>query len=152
MKEIHAGFIDGLTTEQISIFADPKFNAKQMYQLRNGFNSKLSIEQVKSYADPFLSPADMYSCRNCFSKGIQNPQLFDNVLARYKGMGIIEEQAAILAKAASNGVPISKLDVITKKNFSTEQIEFLIGNLQKNKKPEDKDTEISVNKWEKGER
>ena len=57
------GFQDGLTIEQIKLYAKPKFNRSQMQEIREGFKSGLSKEQVQMYAKPKFDYEQMYEIR-----------------------------------------------------------------------------------------
>ena len=47
---IARGFDDGLTEEQVALYAKPAFNSNQMCEIREGFEAGLTIEQVRTYA------------------------------------------------------------------------------------------------------
>lgn len=49
MFEIHEGFKTGLTIEQVKLYADPKFTAWQMYEIREFIieNKNLHIDTLK---------------------------------------------------------------------------------------------------------
>lgn len=55
MEEIRLGLDDGLTEEQIELYADPKFNANQMAEIRGGIECGLTEEQIRIFAKPELS-------------------------------------------------------------------------------------------------
>ena len=67
--------------------------------------------------------------RKYLENGVRNIKAYNDAIARYNELPA--EQSILLAKAASNGISLAKLDVIANGHFSTEQIEFLIGNLPK---------------------
>ena len=52
IEEIRKGFENGLTIEQVKVYADPKFDNNQMEEIREGFENGLTADQVKFYADP----------------------------------------------------------------------------------------------------
>ena len=52
MREIENGFKNGLSEEQIDVYARPEFNESQMYAIRMGFVNGLSMEQISIYAKP----------------------------------------------------------------------------------------------------
>ena len=47
MDEICIGFENGLTVEQISVYAGKGFDFKQMCEIRLGFEHGLTINQIK---------------------------------------------------------------------------------------------------------
>lgn len=89
LKEIHIGIAEGLSPEEIAVFAKPEFHAMQMNALRycvsccdlqpeqlavianpafgavqmdiirTGFEKGMSMEQIKSFAQPGLTPNQM---------------------------------------------------------------------------------------------
>ena len=61
--EIKAGFEDGLTMEQVKLYADTKFDGDQMYEIREGFENGLTMEQVKFYANPNFDEDQMLQIR-----------------------------------------------------------------------------------------
>lgn len=50
--QITKGAEDGLTQEEIGIYANPKYHWRQMQEIRSGFTDGLSMEQVKTYTNP----------------------------------------------------------------------------------------------------
>ena len=63
LEEIHKGINHGLTKDEFSVYADSKFTAEQMEQLRIGFELGLSVNQVQSYANPYYAPYIMAVAR-----------------------------------------------------------------------------------------
>ncbi len=49
MYEIEKGFEDGLSLEQVQLYAKPEFDDDQMEEIREGLSSGLSIEQILSH-------------------------------------------------------------------------------------------------------
>ncbi len=47
MEQVKLGLENGLTTEQILVYADEKYNVEQMKELRLGLENGLTEEQVK---------------------------------------------------------------------------------------------------------
>ena len=138
LEEFYKGM---LTIEQVHIFAVPDFTATQMQEIRRGFVNGLQTEDVLLYADSKLSDEEMKSIRKLLEEGMQHIDLYKNALIHYNLLGIPEERAKVLAEAAHKGVSINKLDVIAKGHFTAEQTEFLISNIQKNtneKRPDNK--------------
>ena len=58
-KQVREAFENGLTVEQVELFARPEFTKLKMYQLRLAFEKGLSIEQVKVIANPKFSSNKM---------------------------------------------------------------------------------------------
>ena len=129
MHQIREGFTNGLSNDQIRIYADPEFSCEQMIQIRFGFQNRLTKEQVQQYAHEQFQSSKMEVMRKLLESGIRDVNIYEKAIGRYNGLPA--EQSAILAKAADSGISLAKLDVIANGHFSTEQIEFLIGNLPK---------------------
>ena len=130
MEQIRTGLKNGLSGEQIGIFAKKEFDAEQMSQIRHGLEHKLTTEQVQQFAIPEISSVKMGFLRCLLEDGvIKDVESYSNALNRYNGLPA--EQSKLLANAAGNGISITKLDVIAKGQFSVEQMEFLLSNLQK---------------------
>ena len=70
MKEIREGFKNKLTIEQVKLYANPNFDDNQMYEIREGFENGLTMEQVKLYANPNFDDFQMYHIRDSFEDGL----------------------------------------------------------------------------------
>ena len=71
MYEIFEGFfVNRLPMEQVKIYADTKFDSKQMKEIREGFENGLTIDQVKLYANPNFDDFQMYHIRDSFEDGL----------------------------------------------------------------------------------
>lgn len=55
MEQIQLGIKQGLTTEQIKLYANPKLDDYQMLEIRKGLEHGLTIEQAKFCANPTLN-------------------------------------------------------------------------------------------------
>ena len=75
MKRIRYGFENGLTMDQVKLYADPKFEWNQMYQIKKGFENGLTMEQVKLYADPKFEWNQMEEMRKGFENGLTMDQV-----------------------------------------------------------------------------
>lgn len=80
MREIRDGFKKGLSMEQISVYAKPEFNSNQMEVLKDGLEIGLSIEQVSSYANPKFDDIQMYRIEEGYRAGLSAEQV--NVYAK----------------------------------------------------------------------
>jgi len=63
MFEIRYGFENGLSIEQIKLYANPKFGSWQMKEIRLGFEQGLTIEQIQVYTDPDFDYEQMEEIR-----------------------------------------------------------------------------------------
>lgn len=75
LKEIETGIKDGLTKEQIAVYADPKFDEHQMNALRYGYKEGLSIEQNKIVADQRFTCFQMWGIRDGIKKNLSKEQM-----------------------------------------------------------------------------
>ena len=74
MSQIILGLDDSLgyplSIEQVSLYANPKFNVYEMQEIRSGLESGLSIEQVSLYADERFDWDQMGQIRWGLEKGL----------------------------------------------------------------------------------
>jgi hypothetical protein len=63
MNEFRRGFEHGLSENQVRTFANPKYDADQIYQICAGFVNRLSSDQVAVFADPKFDSEQMKSMR-----------------------------------------------------------------------------------------
>ena len=68
LKQIGLGFINGLSLEQIQIYANPAFTPAQMKQIGLGFKDGLTKEQVVAYANPKIDSLKMSKLRVAMKK------------------------------------------------------------------------------------
>ena len=64
MEEIRGGFAQGLTIDQVKVYAKPEFNSCQMDVIRRGFKMGLTMEEVKLYANPKFKWQQMWKIRD----------------------------------------------------------------------------------------
>ncbi len=62
--------LEGLTIDQVKVYADPKFSDKQMYQICTGFEDGLSMKQIKVFARPEFDWKQMEMIRIDFKHGL----------------------------------------------------------------------------------
>ena len=75
MSQIRLGYKNGLTDEQVKVYATKAFRSDQMKQIRIGFESNLNDEQVKAYAKSQISSTQMEMIRKAFEEnGELTPQ------------------------------------------------------------------------------
>lgn len=69
LSQINQGMkLDGLSEQQVKIYAKKEFDADQMQQIRHGFLDRLSIKQVLLYARPEFTEVQMEKVREMFEK------------------------------------------------------------------------------------
>lgn len=75
LYEIRLGLQNGLTKEQVSLYAKPEFGDLQMNQIRLGLERGLSIEKVKIYARPEFLSTQMAVIREALESGLTIDQV-----------------------------------------------------------------------------
>lgn len=75
LDEIAAGIRDGLTEEQIGVYAKPEFSPIQMNSLRYALTSSLTPEQIARIADPAFDSVQMDVIRAGFEAGLTREQM-----------------------------------------------------------------------------
>jgi hypothetical protein len=68
MMGIRSGFENGLTFEQVKLFADERFDWEQMIEIRLGFENGLTFEQIAVYADKRFHWKKMWAIRGLLEK------------------------------------------------------------------------------------
>ena len=75
LSEIAAGFRDGHSWREISVYAKPEFSSLQMGAIRYALASDLTPEQIDLIADPRFTPVQMDILRCCFLTGMNTKQV-----------------------------------------------------------------------------
>lgn len=80
MFQIHQGLENGLSIEQVSLYAKKEFNYEQMEQIHDSFydcsnHDGLSIEQVSVFAKKEFSDRQMMIIIDAFHKGLTIEQV-----------------------------------------------------------------------------
>lgn len=75
LEEVAGGFRDGLTTEQIDVYAKPEFTAIQMNSIRYSFGAGLTAEQIAFQANPAFDAIQMDIIRAGFQAGMTMDQV-----------------------------------------------------------------------------
>lgn len=75
LKQIQWGFENGLTPEQVGVYAKQEFDWVQMYEICKGFEHSLSMEQVSVYAKPELRSDQMRRIRAGFEHDLSMEQV-----------------------------------------------------------------------------
>lgn len=63
LEELKWGLEDGLTIEQVEVYANEKFDFSQMREIRLGLENDAVKNYIKLYANPDFSNAQMYQIR-----------------------------------------------------------------------------------------
>ncbi len=69
-EEVYLGFINGLSLEQVKVYANEEFRVTQMGQIRLGLENGLTLEQVKVYADKKFDYLQMNQIRLGLEHGL----------------------------------------------------------------------------------
>lgn len=75
VKQVRIAIENGLSYEQINVFAKPEFGGKKMAQMRTGFEYGLGVEQVQVYAKPVLSVLQMKHLKLALVSGLPIEQV-----------------------------------------------------------------------------
>lgn len=75
LDEIIGGRRDGLTKEQVDIYAKPEFTGLQMSAIRYAYERGLSQEQIDLLAKPEYGPVQMDVLRSAFQAGLSIEQV-----------------------------------------------------------------------------
>ena len=67
---LNKDFGKSLTIEQVKVYADPKFDDDQMFQIRKGLEEGLTIKQIKVFAKPEFDCCQMEEIREGFKNGL----------------------------------------------------------------------------------
>ena len=73
--EIREDFENGLTFEQVKLYAKPEYEYGQIINIRRGLENGLSMEQVQLYAKPDLEKWQMAQIRKGFENGLSDEQV-----------------------------------------------------------------------------
>jgi hypothetical protein len=65
---ISLGLKNGYSTDQVALYADPKFDGYQMGQILRAFEDGLTEDQVAVFADPTIKYEDMRVIRHRLSQ------------------------------------------------------------------------------------
>lgn len=104
MREIRCGFNEGLSIEQVSVYAKPEFTCVQMSEIESGFKKGLSIEQISMYAKPEFYDYQM----NQICRGFKN--------------GLSMEQVSVYAKPEFNTGQMRLIEDGFRNKLSMEQV------------------------------
>ena len=133
MNEIKNGFENGLSEEQVDVYAKPEFNESQMRKIRMGFESGFSMEQVSVYAKPEFDSYQMGVIRNGFENGLSmeqvsvyaKPEFNSNQMEVLKGgleIGLSIEQVSSYANPKFNEIQMYRIGEGYNAGLSAEQV------------------------------
>jgi hypothetical protein len=69
LRQVLLGFKQGLTEDEISVYAKTEFDYTQMHEIRLGFVRKLDVEKIKEYANPEYTRIQMRAIRAGYMLG-----------------------------------------------------------------------------------
>jgi len=120
MKHITEGLQDGLTDEQVKLYAKPEFKDSQMYVIREGLEHGLSNEQVKLFTKPEFDSYQMDQIRLGLEDGLSKEQL--NLYAKPE---FDDSQMLEIRWGFKNGLPVDQVKLYAKPELSTNQMESI---------------------------
>ena len=118
MNQICRGFKNGLSMEQVSVYAKPEFNSNQMKLIEDGFRNKLSMEQVKAYAKPEFDPNQMWEIEN----GLDEYKLSIEQVGTYAKPEFDFNQMFEIRRGFINGLSMEQVGMYAKPELSANQI------------------------------
>ena len=105
-----------------------------MQEIRYGFEQGLSLQQVATYAYPNIGAYTMIERRTKIET--QNKNLQNELRNKYRNLS--SSQIKKLTSASLNGFSEKQIDMLAKKNFTDDEMEFIIKNLQRKEEAYDK--------------
>ena len=120
MRKIRMGFESGFSMEQVSVYAKPEFNSDQMGVLKDGLERGLSIEQVSSYANPKFDDFQMYRIGEGYGAGLSAEQV--NVYAKPEFNSV---QMKLIEDGFRNKLSMEQVKAYAKPEFNSKQMEVL---------------------------
>lgn len=112
------GYYNGLTTEQVKFYANPKFNSYQMYKIINAFKNGLTEEQVKCFAKPDLSARQM----EIICSGLEAGYLSVNQSNIYATTLFNDDQTYRVVEGYRKGLTTEQIEFYAKPIFDAEQM------------------------------
>lgn len=121
---------DELTPQQFDLLADHRMSSAQMEEIRFGFKDGLSAEQVALYAHPDMKPSEMDLCRIALQKGLGYPEI-NNLLKETKELSWSDSRKRLNAKAYGcsgykNGCDFVIWKTIAGKGITENQVKQLL--------------------------
>lgn len=120
LKQIQWGFENGLTPEQVGVYAKSEFTREQMEQIRVGVENRLSMEQVSMYAKPEFTYGQMVAIRLGFEKRLSMEQV-----SVYAKREFIEQQMHEIRVGFENGLSMEQVAVFVKPEFGWYQMQTI---------------------------
>lgn len=122
-QQIESGIKEGLTFEQISVYAQSGFSAVQMAQIRANYTLNIPMEQVSLYADRRFNPKQMEE----IAKGltITDKENISDYVKLYADPNFTWEQMKALRLTLKNAISLDEFKIIAKLDFSAEQIQII---------------------------
>lgn len=128
MCEIRLGLEHGLTQKQIAVYADPRFNSGQMREIHWGLENGLSKEQVALYADPQFNTDQMDEIRWGLEDGLTQEQI-----ALYANPQYTWEQMDEIRQGLEDGLTQEKVAQYADPKFLWRQMNEIRTRLDKQK-------------------
>ena len=120
MEQIRVGFENRLSMEQLSVYARKEFTWEQMREIRVGFENRLSMEQVSMYAKPEFTYGQMVAIRLGFEKRLSMEQV-----SVYAKREFIEQQMHEIRVGFENGLSMEQVAVFVKPEFGWYQMQTI---------------------------
>lgn len=117
LKIIKKGLKNGLSTEQVSLYAKPEFNEFQMDEILNGFENHIPDNLVALYANPVYDTLQMSVMRTGFINGVTKEQA-----SIYSDPEYTAQQMHIIMHGFVLHLPIEEINIYADKKFDADQM------------------------------
>lgn len=113
---LQAFYFEGLTIEQVKLFAVPEFSAKAMQSIIKCFHENLSLLEIKALAKPQYSYEQIDSMRDGFKKGLKLKEI--KLFTKVKGYFELKQ----IESGFENGLTYEQVKFYAKPNMSSDQM------------------------------
>jgi hypothetical protein len=108
MEVIKEALINGLSEEQVKVFAKSKFDRNQMIEIKRGFENGLTMEQVEVYANPEFDMSQMGEIFKGFLDGLTMEQVKSYAKPEIKYVDMAKMRKELLFKNITDKVDFNE--------------------------------------------
>ncbi len=120
MAEIRKGYENSLTEEQVAVYAKPIFNSSQMREIRWGYENGLTDEQIAVYAKPEFDCNQMKQIRWGYEKGLTYEQILVYLNAN------CEEEEDLICNCFKQGISIEQVQLLINSGFNLKKMKRIV--------------------------
>ena len=155
--EIREDFENGLTFEQVKLYAKPEYEYGQIINIRRGLENGLSMEQVQLYAKPEFEKWQMAQIRKGFENGLSDEQVkfyakpeceywqMEEIRVGFQN-GLTFEQVELYAKPEFECLQMDRIRRELEDGLTFEEVMTKINNENKQDILHEKEKEITFSK------